>query len=35
MTEQCQECGAVFEVVLYDEDTEVKYCPCCGEEVDS
>lgn len=31
---QCSECEAVFDVILYDEELEPRYCPCCGSEVE-
>lgn len=34
MTE-CDECNTLFDVTLFDEESEVKFCPCCGEELDT
>lgn len=33
---ECYSCGTVFEVDFDDdyEDAEVKFCPCCGEDLD-
>lgn len=32
MTE-CQWCESKFEVLFDDEDSELLYCPACGEEL--
>ena len=29
---ECTECGTVFDVSYADEESEVNYCPHCGEE---
>lgn len=34
MPEECSECGGVFEIILFDEDEEIQYCPLCGAELD-
>ena len=31
---ECPECGQLFDVVFYDEEAEVKFCPCCGTEIE-
>lgn len=31
---ECPDCGSAFDVVFYDEEDEVKFCPCCGAEID-
>lgn len=33
MKHECVVCGAQFEIKLEDDDFEVRFCPCCGNEM--
>lgn len=30
----CEWCEAEFQVITFDEDTDISYCPFCGGEIE-